>query len=142
PVGNAEPSELAEGLDEELRAEGFTRGLSTRAPAGSAPDKVLRLAREKVERLEKINLDFGGAIQLWNKHQFRQAAKLFERHVKQYPDSPWAGEALLHLGCDAKYNGRFSEAQSRYRRILEMMGDDEEDGGAGAVDGAGKQRRN
>ena len=48
---------------------------------------------------------------------------MFKKHLKDYPDSPWAGEALLHLGCDAKYNGRFAEAQTIYNELLTLSSD-------------------
>ncbi|HEX8234532.1 MAG TPA: RHS repeat-associated core domain-containing protein [Abditibacteriaceae bacterium] len=81
----------------------------------------------RIKRLQDINWSFGEAIQEWNKHNFKTAAKMFGQHVKDYPDSPWSGEAKLHLGCDAKYNGRFSEAEATYDNILQSTSDDPAD---------------
>jgi RHS repeat-associated protein len=72
----------------------------------------------KIERNKAINLSFGEAIQKWNEHEFREAVRLFKQHVEQYPDSPWASEAILHVGCDATYHGLYSEAEENFNRIL------------------------
>jgi len=74
------------------------------------------LANKARER--EINLSFGVAIQAWNMHEYREAVEMFRRHVAQYPDSPWAGEAVLHVGCDALYNGRYTEAGNCFNWIL------------------------
>jgi YD repeat-containing protein len=66
-----------------------------------------------------INASFGEAIQAWNRHQYRDAVELFRTHLSQYTDSPWASEASLHIGCDALYNGRYSEAASSFKSILQ-----------------------
>jgi len=68
---------------------------------------------------DKINLDFGHAIQEWNKHNYKEAVKMFKQHVKDYPDSPWAAEADLHIGCDATYNGRYTEAEEIFTRLID-----------------------
>ncbi|MBM4295521.1 MAG: hypothetical protein FJ126_11565 [Deltaproteobacteria bacterium] len=65
-----------------------------------------------------INHSFGEAIQAWNKHEYREAVELFRAHVAKYPDSPWASEAMLHIGCDALFHGRYSEAGSSFFWIL------------------------
>lgn len=68
---------------------------------------------------KKINLSFGDAIQAWNKHEYKEAVQRFKKHVEEYPDSPWASEAVLHVGCDAYYNGRHTEAEEGFKWILE-----------------------
>jgi hypothetical protein len=79
------------------------------------------------KRKRKINASFGKAIQAWNKHEYPKAVGLFRRHVKDYPDSPWASEAILHAGCDATYNGRYTEAEEAFRWIIsENQGKDHE----------------
>jgi len=76
--------------------------------------KILDKVRE-----EKINLSFGEAIQAWNKHNYKEAIQLFKKHLQEYPDSPWASEAVLHIGCDAYYNGRHTEAEEGFKWILD-----------------------
>lgn len=71
------------------------------------------------KREEAINLSFGEAIQEWNKHEYKNAAAMFRKHMEEYPDSPWVSEAILHIGCDAHYNGRYTEAEESFKWILE-----------------------
>lgn len=71
------------------------------------------------EKEGKINLSFGEAIQEWNKHEYKKAVKLFRKHIEEYPDSPWASEAVLHIGCDATFNGRYTEAEQSFNWILD-----------------------
>ena len=73
-----------------------------------------------LEKNKAINLSFGKAIQAWNKHEYKKAAQLFKNHIEDYPDSPWVSEAVLHIGCDARYNGRYTEAEEKFRWIIEM----------------------
>ena len=43
---------------------------------------------------------------------------MFRKYLEEYPDSPWAAEAALHIGCDATYNGRYSEAESIFTKLI------------------------
>lgn len=70
-------------------------------------------------RADEINLSFGEAIQSWNKHEYKKAVELFWKHIEKYPDSPWLSEALLHVGCDALYNGRYKESLECFNRIID-----------------------
>jgi RHS repeat-associated protein len=70
-------------------------------------------------RAQEINLDFGQAIQAWNEHRYKEAVEMFKTHVQKYPDSPWASEAVLHMGCDALYHGRYSEAENWFNWIIQ-----------------------
>jgi len=83
---------------------------------------------KKIDRNKAINHSFGEAIQKWNRHEYREAALLFKKHVEQYPDSPWASEAVLHVGCDATYQGRFSEAEDSFNWVLETNKEKKHDG--------------
>lgn len=44
--------------------------------------------------------------------------KLFRSFIQNYPDSPWLDEALLHIGCDARYRGRYNEANDMFGMII------------------------
>lgn len=70
------------------------------------------------KRDETIRSDFGKAIEKWNKHEYPEAIQMFKSHVKQFPESPWAAEATLHIGCDATYNGRYTEAESIFTQLV------------------------
>ena len=73
---------------------------------------------EDRRRDEAARRDFGAAIEAWNRHDYAKGVALFRRHAADYPDSPWAGEALLHVGCDATYNGRYSEAEAVFKQLI------------------------
>jgi RHS repeat-associated protein len=68
-----------------------------------------------------VNLSFGHAIQAWNEHRYADAYRLFEQHLKDFPDSPWFAETELHLGCHCQYNGRLVEAADWFDRILKTV---------------------
>lgn len=70
------------------------------------------------DRHRQINLSFGTAIQEWNRHNYVEAVVLFKKHVADFSDSPWVSEALLHLGCDAFYHGRSTEAEAYFNDII------------------------
>ena len=80
-----------------------------------------RELRDKA-RERRINLDFGRAIQAWNDHAYPRAVKLFRQHLEKFPDSPWAAEAKLHIGCDAQYQGRYHEARAVYEGLISEHG--------------------
>ena len=77
------------------------------------------MADKKKEK--EIHNSFGEAIQEWNKHEYKKAIKLFRQHIEKYPDSPWAAEAVLHIGCDAHYTGQYSVAESSFNWIREKF---------------------
>ena len=61
---------------------------------------------------------FGQAMDAWNRHDYQAAVPLFKRHLAAYPDSAWHGEAELHLGCEDRFNGRYTQAERHFRQIL------------------------
>ena len=77
---------------------------------------------------QAVNASFGAAMQEWNRHEYKKAVKLLRKHMKEYPDSPWAAEAVLHIGCDAQYTGRYSEAETSFFSILEKLKGNEYEG--------------
>ncbi|MEI7850320.1 MAG: RHS repeat-associated core domain-containing protein [Kiritimatiellales bacterium] len=77
-----------------------------------------------------VNLSFGKAMDAWNRHDYTNAAGMLRDHVKEFPDSPWVDEAALHVGCDASYNGRYSEAEELCRGILAKQGTNSTGGAA------------
>lgn len=74
--------------------------------------------KDKV-RTEAANLAFGRAIEEWNKHEYVKGVAMFRKYVAEYPDSPWAAEAALHIGCDASYNGRYTEAEAVFNKLIQ-----------------------
>jgi RHS repeat-associated protein len=69
-------------------------------------------------REQLANWSFGQAIQEWNQHRYPLAVKMFRKHLEDFPDSPWAAEAALHIGCDATYNGRYTEAEAVFSQLI------------------------
>ncbi len=73
---------------------------------------------KKGKRHLKMRSDFGEAIQAWNKHEYKSAYQKFQKYKTQYPESPWSGEAELHMACEARYNGRYTEAEQKFNSII------------------------
>jgi len=64
------------------------------------------------------NSAFAKAMDEWNQHKYKRASGMMEDYLAQYPDGLWAGEADLHLGCEARFTGRYREANKRFNRII------------------------
>src|SRR5439155_25888379 len=95
--------------EEELRMAGqLGSPLSPSAPAD--PGNIKNPEQRK--RQEEDNLLFGQAIQKWNQHDYGEAIRLFRQLRDEHPDSPWAGEAELHVGCANQFQGSWTEARS------------------------------
>jgi len=65
------------------------------------------------------NKSFIKAIQDWNDHKWKEGVLGFKRHLEEYPDSPWAGEAELHVGCYYRYTGKLEDAEAQFVRCIE-----------------------
>jgi RHS repeat-associated protein len=103
------PMDLSKPLStEEIKSAGLFGGLLH--PTHAVND---------TKRDQKINHSFAVAIQTWNKTDYKQAVQLLKQHIEEYPDSPWASQAIFFLGNDAQYNGRYSEAEERFQWIVE-----------------------
>jgi RHS repeat-associated protein len=101
--------------EEELKMAGQLG--SPLSPSTSAnPEKIANADRREKQRND--NLLFGQAIQNWNQHKYPEAIRLFQQHRQEHPESPWAGEAELHLGCAAQFSGSWNEAQFHFEWIL------------------------
>ena len=87
------------------------------SPAYSADHTKISHAGKR-RKQEADNLLFGEAMQDWNQHHYPSAVKLFRKHRSLYPESPWAGEAVLHLGCNAQFSGSWEEAKFSFEWIL------------------------
>ncbi|HMO52521.1 MAG TPA: RHS repeat-associated core domain-containing protein [Kiritimatiellia bacterium] len=61
---------------------------------------------------------FGRAMDAWNRHDYKRAKVLLKQHAAQFRNSPWKAEAELHLGCEARFNGRYAEAEDYFTAIL------------------------
>lgn len=88
------------------------------SPSRSADPKKLSDPKERKEQ-EDDNLLFGKAMQKWNAHEYTEAVALFREHRGSHPKSPWAGEAQLHLGCQAQFSGDWANAVASFEWIIE-----------------------
>jgi len=61
---------------------------------------------------------FGEAMDAWNRHDYKKALPLLKKHIRQFPESPWKDESELHLGCEARFNGRYTEAEEYFKGII------------------------
>jgi RHS repeat-associated protein len=105
--------------EKELRRAGSMGGALS--PTKSADVQTLRTQTtdpKKIQRLVNMNVSFGKAINERLQRNFSETTRLMTEHLKNYPDSPWAAEAKLHLAMDAQYNGRPADAQEYYKSIL------------------------
>lgn len=88
------------------------------SPTSSAdPDQLQDPLRKEWQRND--NLEFGKAIQAWNEHRYDAAIEMFTRHATDHPDSPWAAESRLHIGCAAQYRGEYDICYDQFGRILD-----------------------
>jgi RHS repeat-associated protein len=101
--------------EEELKMAGQLG--SPLSPSASA-DPAASTDTAKRKQQEEDNLLFGKAIQKWNQHDYPEAIALFQQHRETYAQSPWAGEAELHMGCAAQFSGSWNEAKSHFEWIL------------------------
>ena len=85
---------------------------SKEAEPGSIKDATKR------KKQEADNLLFGQAMEEWNAHHYPEAVKLLRQHRQKHGDSAWAGEAELHLGCQAQFSGSWEEAKFSFESIL------------------------
>ncbi|MBX7157438.1 MAG: hypothetical protein K1X66_03525 [Verrucomicrobiae bacterium] len=104
--------------EKELRRAGQLGSPLT--PTGPAEPKAIRNSVQR-KRQEQDNLLFAKAMDLWNRHKYSEAVQLFQKHRTEFPDSPWAGEAELHMGCEAQFNGRWDEAEFNFEWILKQV---------------------
>jgi RHS repeat-associated protein len=112
PTPNLKPSVLPLDLSrppikEELMAAGQLGGLLY--PTHEAASN---------HREALINQSFGEAIDVWNRHRYPEAIVMFQNHVAEFPDSPWASEAMLHIGCNAFYHGCYTEAENCFNWVI------------------------
>jgi RHS repeat-associated protein len=113
---NLKPLDLTKPPSEaELRMAGqLGSPLSPSRPAD--PARIANAGERKKQ--EDDNLLFGKAIQNWNQHNYAEAIKLFRQHRAEHIESPWVGEAELHLGCAAQFSGSWEEAKYSFEWIL------------------------
>jgi tetratricopeptide (TPR) repeat protein len=67
------------------------------------------------------NASFVSAITAWNGHHWRDGVRLFRKHLRNHPNSPWAGEANLHIGCFYRYTGQYRNAVQQFGKVIKRF---------------------
>jgi len=68
---------------------------------------------------EVDNQSFTKAMKAWNAHEWEKGVALFDKHIKENPNSPWAAESELHKGCYYRYTNQLTEAKMQFSRVIE-----------------------
>ena len=62
--------------------------------------------------------EFQGAMAVWYKHDYKNGEKMLRKFAKEHPDSQWAAEAELHVGCNLVYQKKYSEAKPIFEKLV------------------------
>ena len=119
PMRRAQPEELGIKLDRLLKRAGVEGGLRAQLPLKDPRFQALKRAQERYERARAINTLFGRAVRAWQSDNRAGATQLFGQYMRNYPKTPWSGEAFLHLGITAKDEGRLVEALQIFQEIAD-----------------------
>ncbi len=74
------------------------------------------------------NQQFGEAMELWNKHHYKQAYNKLDAYTRSHPNGLWTAEAKLHMGCDARFNGRYRESDKHFSEIIKTYSNNQDFG--------------
>ena len=77
----------------------------------SQPKKSNQWSLNNQLSIAKQNREFAQAMDDWNKHDYKKAYSLMNTYLKENPNGIWAGEAELHMGCEARFNGRLPRSE-------------------------------
>jgi hypothetical protein len=114
-----------------------TRELMATGQLGGLPFPTCALKHQK--RQDAPHVDCGKPIEEWNRHEYLKSVAQFCQHVADFQDSPWGAETEQHVGCNATYNGRCTEAEAIFRKLIaEHQGKDHD--GARMMLGKARQR--
>lgn len=67
--------------------------------------------------------EFQGAMAVWYKHDYKNGEKALRKFAKEHPDSRWAAEAELHVGCNLVYQKKYSEAKPIFEKMVATHSD-------------------
>jgi len=62
---------------------------------------------------------FSNAMSIWFKHRYKDGAKLLREFSEKNPNSRWAAEADLHVGCYLTYLNHLDEARTIFDKVIE-----------------------
>ena len=124
PMRRGDAEELGIKLDRLLKRLNVEDGLRSQLTPKDPRFAALKRAQARYERARAINMLFGKAVKEWRGGSRSQATLLFREYMEKYPQTPWAGEAMLHLGYEAKNNGRLLDAEAMFREVLDKTSDE------------------
>ena len=78
-------------------------------------EAILTPTNNKVKPAEEKA--FNNAMGVWFSHRYSDGEKLLKEFSKKYPNSRWAAEADLHVGCYLTFCGNYSEAKQIFNRL-------------------------
>ena len=64
--------------------------------------------------------EFSRAMGVWYSHRYDDGEKLLREFSKKHPDSRWAAEADLHVGCLLTFKKRYNEARSVFEKLIKI----------------------
>ena len=62
--------------------------------------------------------DFNAAMAVWFGHRYKDGEKLLREFSRKHPDSRWAAEADLHIGCNLVYQKKYEEGKKVFERLV------------------------
>ncbi|MHB9037832.1 MAG: cysteine peptidase family C39 domain-containing protein [Armatimonadota bacterium] len=62
---------------------------------------------------------FSAAMSIWFKHRYSEGENLLRTFSEKNPNSRWAAEADLHVGCNMTYMNRFDEARTVFSQVIQ-----------------------
>lgn len=86
------------------------------------PTKAKPIAGFSAEESAKVAADsdkeFNSAMSVWYKHRYSDGEKMLRVFSEKYPNSKWAAEADLHVGCYLTYLNRHDEARVLFDEVI------------------------
>jgi len=96
---------------------------SAPTPPGTA-DALLKVADEhKGTKAAAMALLRGGAA-LFTEGKSAESQKIFERFLKEYPDSPWVPQAHFGIAANLDAQGKTADATTKFEQIRRVYGSD------------------
>ncbi|MCE5323078.1 tetratricopeptide repeat protein [bacterium] len=85
-------------------------------------EKITPTNNRVIDREDK---EFNNAMRVWYQHRYEEGANLLQKFVQDYPDSRWAAEAVMHIGCLCVYQKKYDEAKTIFNNLLAEHPNDE-----------------
>ncbi len=90
-------------------------------PASALDEGLLTPTNDKVVAQEEQ--EFNAAMGVWFGHKYQEGEKLLREFSKKHPESRWAAEADLHVGCNLVYQKKYGEAKAIFDKLVAKHSD-------------------